>query len=90
MPVIINACYNAEGSTYELAAASRHDIEHRFPGRLRTHQRVFVAGAGRDTHHLADREFVRPLLALLTGLPVEVVAELLPVEFRDPVFDEPL
>lgn len=90
MPVIINACYNAEGSTYAFAAASRRELELRFPGRLRLHPRVFVAGAERDIHHLADREFVRPLLALLTGLPVEVVTELLPVEFRDPVFDEPL
>ena len=84
-----------EGATFSLKPDSQRALQARFGDRLHLAPRIFVAHEERkpsappDLKRLHGR-LARPLVALLTGLDDQALAQLEDIEFWDPVNDEPM
>jgi hypothetical protein len=89
-PVVINQSTDRSGSTFALDYFTERALKERFGDKLHPVDRIFVA---HTTHDAIDRlygKLARQLLALLTGLDEDLLAQLTQVEFMDPVTERRL
>ena len=89
-PIVVYQSADREGSTFALSTATRRSLEHLFGAQLRLSPRIFIAHGTRDDYQRLHADLANQILILLTGLTPERLAQLGPVEFRDPVTQERL
>lgn len=87
-PVVVHRSVDRSGATYALDWRTRERLRARYGADLHLPPRVFIAqesGADYERIHGGVRNLV---VQLLTGLTVERLRDLGPVEFVDPVTEE--
>ena len=89
-PVVINQSTDRSGSTFALDYFTRRALAERFGDRLHLVDRIFVAHTTQDALDRLHARMARQLLALLTGLDEELLAQLPHLEFMDPVTERRL
>jgi hypothetical protein len=87
--IVVYQSTDREGSTFSLSPAARRALQKRFGDKLHVAPRIFIAHETRNDFERLHGSLVRQLVALLTGLGDEHVAQVA-VEFRDPVTDRAL
>lgn len=84
-PIVIYQSATREGSTFALSTPSRRVLEQHFGAQLRVSPRVFIAHSTRDDYERLHGTIGKQIVLLLTGLSEDRLAEMGPLEFRDPV-----
>lgn len=87
--IVVYQSTDREGSTFSLSPDARRILQQRFGDKLHLAPRIFIAHESRDDFERLHGSLARQLVALLTGLDDEHVAQVT-VEFRDPVTNRSL
>lgn len=82
--IVVFQSTDREGSTFSLSPDARRVLQQRFGDKLHFAPRIFIAHETRDDFERLHGSLAKQLVALLTGLSDEHVAQVT-VEFRDPV-----
>jgi hypothetical protein len=92
--IVIYQSANREGPTFSLSPGARKTLQGRFGDKLHISPRIFIANESYGTqaaHQALERlrgRLAGSLVALLTGLDDDLLAQVGDFEFRDPVTDE--
>lgn len=84
--IVVYQSTDREGSTFSLSPDARRILQLRFGDKLHFAQRIFIAHETRADLERLHGSLVKQLIALLTGLGDEHVAQVA-VDFKDPVTD---
>jgi CRP-like cAMP-binding protein len=87
--IVVHQSTDREGSTFSLSRDARRTLQERFGDKIHFTPRIFIAHETRDDLERLHGSLAKQLVALLTGLSDEHVAQVA-VEFRDPVTDRSL
>jgi hypothetical protein len=87
--IVVYQSTDREGSTFSLSPDARRLLRERFGDKLHFAPRIFIAHETRDDFERLHGSLAKQLVALLTGLGDEHVAQVA-AEFRDPVTDRSL
>lgn len=88
-PIVVYQSTDREGSTFSLSSDARRILQERFGDKIHFAPRIFIAHDTRDDFERLHGSLAKQLVALLTGLSDEYVAQVA-VEFRDPVTERSL
>lgn len=86
--IVIYQSTHREGSTFALSPATRRALEARFGDKLQASPRIFIAHGTRNDLERIHGRLANQLVALLTGLDVDLLSQIGDLEFRDPVTDQ--
>lgn len=87
--IVVHQSVDREGSTFALSTAARTAIRGKFGDAVHVAPRIFIAHDTRAAFEALHGDFAKYIVALLTGVTVERLAELGPVRFLDPVTERP-
>jgi hypothetical protein len=87
--IVVYQSTDREGSTFSLSPDARRVLQQRFGDKIHFAPRIFIAHETRDDFERLHGSLAKQLVALLTGLSEEHVAQVT-VEFQDPVTNRPL
>lgn len=87
--LVVHQSVDREGSTFALSAAAKAAIREKFGDAVNVAPRIFIAHDTRAAFEALHGDLAKHIIALLTGVNVERLAELGPVRFLDPVTDLP-
>jgi hypothetical protein len=82
--IVVFQSTDREGSTFSLSPDARGILQQRFGDKIHFAPRIFIAHETRDDFQRLHGSLAKQLVALLTGLSDEYLAQVT-VEFRDPV-----
>src|SRR4051812_49213346 len=82
--IVVFQSTDREGSTFSLSPNARRVLQQRFGDKIHFAPRIFIAHETRGDFERLHGSLAKQLVALLTGLSDEYVAQVA-VEFRDPV-----
>lgn len=82
--IVVFQSTDREGSTFSLSPDARRVLQQRFGDEIHFAPRIFIAHETHDDFERLHGSLAKQLVALLTGLSDEHVAQVT-VEFRDPV-----
>lgn len=82
--IVVFQSTDREGSTFSLSPDARRVLQQRFGDKIHFAPRIFIAHETRGDFERVHGRLAKQLVALLTGLSDEQVAQVT-VEFRDPV-----
>lgn len=88
-PIVVYQSTDREGSTFSLSSDARRILRERFGDKIHFAPRIFIAHDTRDDFERLHGSLAKQLVALLTGLSDEYLAQVA-VEFRDPVTERSL
>jgi hypothetical protein len=86
--IVVFQSTDREGSTFSLGPDARRVLQQRFGDKIHFAPRIFIAHGTRDDFERLHGHLAKQLVALLTGLSDEYVAQVT-VTFRDPVTNRP-
>jgi hypothetical protein len=89
-PIVVYQSADREGSTFGLSSDAQRFLRAHFGSAVHLAPRVFVAHETRADYDRLHGSLSRQILMLLTGLSEERLAEVGPIEFRDPVTEQRL
>lgn len=86
--LVIYQSTNREGSTFSLSPETKRALRERFGDKVHVSPRIFIAHGTRDDLARLHGRLAKQLIALLTGLDDELLAQVGSFEFRNPVTDQ--
>lgn len=84
-PLVVYRSVDGSGATYALGWRDRERLKERFGRAVHLPPRVFIAHETEADEESIREPLRRQIAQLLTGLSEERLAELGPIQFRDPV-----
>ena len=87
-PLVVYRSSDRTGATYALNLRVRERLRQQYGDAVHLPPRVFIAHETKDDYQRIHGSIRRQIVFLLTGLSEDRLAELGPIEFRDPVTEE--